>query len=268
MKRPSEATDDWFNIFVLHQNRPAGRGTHNYIPETFLEEWLDLVIWGHEHDPIPKPVLNREKGFEVLQPGSSVATSMSDGEGKQKFCYLLKVCGRRYRVEPIPLTTVRPFYIEEINLEAAGYMKDEGNSDSVRAEVEKFLCKKMERIISKAERDRGQHQPKEPLVRLRIDFGNVEPLNPILFGQKFFGRVANPKDIILPMKVKPMVREHHGQARTNEELKPLIVLDTTTIEDLVVDHFEKKGDDHLQFFDPKFLTESLRQYVHNVSIGL
>lgn len=38
----------WFNVFVLHQNREK-RGEHNFIPETFLPSFLDLVIWGHEH---------------------------------------------------------------------------------------------------------------------------------------------------------------------------------------------------------------------------
>jgi double-strand break repair protein MRE11 len=33
--RPSEDPDEWFNIFVIHQNRSA-HGKKNYIPETFL----------------------------------------------------------------------------------------------------------------------------------------------------------------------------------------------------------------------------------------
>ena len=164
----------------------------------------------------------------------------------------------------IELKTVRPFVIDEINLENCGYLKNDANADEVRHDVEKFLCKRMEKLIRDAERSRGPNQPKEPLVRLRVEFGNVEPLNPILFGQKFFGRVANPKDIILPMKSKPHTQDHLGLTRTNSEMKPLILLDTTTIEDIVKDHFEKHAENFLQLFDARFLTESLRQFVHNV----
>ncbi|GAV01177.1 MRE11C [Ramazzottius varieornatus] len=267
MKRPSEATDEWFNLFVLHQNRPAHRGSHNYIPESFLDSFLDLVVWGHEHDPIPEPEHNKERGFEVLQPGSSVATSMSDGEGKQKFCYVVKVCGRRYRVEPIALRTVRPFVIEEIDLKQAGFTKTEANTDTIRLEVETFLAGRMERIIRRVEETKGPHQPKQPLVRLRVDFGDIEPLNPILFGQKFFGRVANPKDIILPLKRKAEKAQMNGHGGVSngvsKEIKPLIELDTATIEDVLVKYFDDKSDSGLMVFNSKFLTEALRKFVNN-----
>lgn len=47
--------DDWFNIFVLHQNRIShAPGAKNYVMEHRLPPWLDLVIWGHEHECIPK----------------------------------------------------------------------------------------------------------------------------------------------------------------------------------------------------------------------
>lgn len=37
-------TDSWFNILAIHQNR-VPRGVKNYIPELFLEDFLDLVVW-------------------------------------------------------------------------------------------------------------------------------------------------------------------------------------------------------------------------------
>ena len=60
----------------------------NYIPAKFLDDFLDLVIWGHEHECIidPKDPLNfvEEKQFFISQPGSTVATSLCQGESKQK----------------------------------------------------------------------------------------------------------------------------------------------------------------------------------------
>lgn len=199
--------------------------------------------------------------IDALFLGSTVATSMSDGEGKPKFCYLMEVCGQQYRVEAIPLKTIRPFVVEDINLADAGFFKDDTNMDNIRHDVEKFLNKKMERLIRRVEVERMPTQPKEPLIRLRVFFGNIEPLNPILFGQKFLGRVANPRDIILPMKQKTVVKGKLGMSQV--EVKPIIVVDTTTIEDLVVDYFGNKPDD-MMLFDPKLLTEALQRFVHSV----
>ena len=49
MMRPEEETDEWFNLLTLHQNR-AKHGSSNYIPEHYLDGFMDLVIWGHEHE--------------------------------------------------------------------------------------------------------------------------------------------------------------------------------------------------------------------------
>jgi double-strand break repair protein MRE11 len=42
----------WFNLFTLHQNRDKGRGSKNCVHETMIPEWMDLVIWGHEHESL------------------------------------------------------------------------------------------------------------------------------------------------------------------------------------------------------------------------
>jgi len=44
-----------------------------------------MVIWGHEHECLIDPVYNAEQGFYVVQPGSSVATSLSQGETVPKY---------------------------------------------------------------------------------------------------------------------------------------------------------------------------------------
>lgn len=64
----------------------AKHGPKNYIPENFLDEFLDLVIWGHEHECLIEPTWSESaKPFFISQPGSSVATSLSEGESKEKY---------------------------------------------------------------------------------------------------------------------------------------------------------------------------------------
>lgn len=48
--------DDWVNIFILHQNRVAHvQGAKNIVKETHLPKFLDVVVWGHEHECISQP---------------------------------------------------------------------------------------------------------------------------------------------------------------------------------------------------------------------
>jgi double-strand break repair protein MRE11 len=84
MIRPVETEEKWFNLLVLHQNHHM-HSSKNGIPESFLHDFLDLVIWGHEHECLVKPQYNSERGFYVSQPGSSVATSLVEGEAVPKY---------------------------------------------------------------------------------------------------------------------------------------------------------------------------------------
>lgn len=108
MLRPKENADDWFNIFVIHQNR-ARHGPTNYIPEQFLDDFLDLVIWGHEHECRLQPEWNSVQNFYVSQPGSSIATSLSDGETRKKAVGLLTIKGKEFKMKRIDLQTVSFF---------------------------------------------------------------------------------------------------------------------------------------------------------------
>jgi double-strand break repair protein MRE11 len=47
--QPGVQQKDWFNLMAVHQNHHAYSET-GYLPENFLPEFLDLVIWGHEHE--------------------------------------------------------------------------------------------------------------------------------------------------------------------------------------------------------------------------
>jgi len=146
MLRPREHYDDWFSLFVIHQNR-AHHGQTNYIPEQFLDDFLDLVVWGHEHDCLIEPSWNGTQNFYITQPGSTVATSLSDGETKPKHCALLLINRRNFKLRKLPLETVRPFYFEDVVLSESDI--NPGESDAVR-KVETFCAEKVSALLDRA----------------------------------------------------------------------------------------------------------------------
>ncbi|GCC22354.1 double-strand break repair protein MRE11 isoform X1 [Chiloscyllium punctatum] len=197
MLRPKEDEDSWFNIFVIHQNR-SKHGATNYIPEQFLDDFLDLVMWGHEHECKIAPTRNEQQLFYVSQPGSTVVTSLSPGEAVKKHIGLLRIKGKKMNMRKIPLKTVRQFFIEDVVL--ADY-PDLFNPDhpKVTQKIEAFCVEKVEGMLDAAERERigNPRQPEKPLIRLRVDYsGGFEPFSTLRFSQKFVERVANPKDIV------------------------------------------------------------------------
>ena len=78
-----EEKSEWFNILILHQNR-AQHSAKNHIHEAMLDNFLDLVLWGHEHECLIESQASSVGSFFISQPGSSIATSLSEGETKKK----------------------------------------------------------------------------------------------------------------------------------------------------------------------------------------
>ena len=60
--------EEYFNIMLVHQNRVA-RGQTKYLQDRDVPKGMNLIIWGHEHDCIPTPVMIRDNCY-VLQPGN------------------------------------------------------------------------------------------------------------------------------------------------------------------------------------------------------
>ena len=54
--------------------------------------------------------------FVVLQPGSTVATALVEGEARPKHVALLSIRGDQWSMAPLPLRSVRPFAIREVAL--------------------------------------------------------------------------------------------------------------------------------------------------------
>ena len=111
-----EDEKEWFNIFTLHQNRDLGRGSKNCVHESMIPEWMDLVVWGHEHECLINPSESLVGTFRIIQPGSSVATSLTAGEARRKQVGLLEIKGNNFRLTPKTLCSVRSFAVGEVVL--------------------------------------------------------------------------------------------------------------------------------------------------------
>lgn len=240
MLRPKEDQDEWFNLFTIHQNR-SKHGPTNYIPEHFLDDFIDLVVWGHEHECLIAPTRNEQQLFYVTQPGSSVATSLSPGEAAKKHIGLLRVKGRKMNLQKIPLKTVRQFFIQDVVL--ADY-QDIFTPDTpqVTKKVENLCYAKVTEMLEEAERERigCPLTPEKPLVRLRVDYsGGFETFNTSRFSQKFVDRVANPKDLIHFLRHREQKEDIKDEVNVDYgRLLKTTAVEGLRVEDLVKQYFE------------------------------
>jgi hypothetical protein len=100
---------------VIHQNRykkKFNKGVHyvsSFSPKN-IPEWIDLTIWGHEHEAISK--VESEYGRNIFQPGSTVLTSFIEAEAIKKQCAIITVdLSDKFRVDSIPLeNSYRPMF--------------------------------------------------------------------------------------------------------------------------------------------------------------
>ncbi|XP_008185560.1 LOW QUALITY PROTEIN: double-strand break repair protein MRE11 [Acyrthosiphon pisum] len=203
MNRPLEDVDDWFNIFVCHQNRVNRPGT-KYLSEKCIPSHIMLTIWGHEHESLIDPVRGESNSGYICQPGSTVATSMCEGEAGNKYVGLLTISGKHFRMEPLELKTVRLMHFETVKLSEC----EEDVSTSKK--TQEFVRRQIEDILSRLSLKYSGHnkQPKLPLIRLRVEYTNeTQHFNGIQFGHEFQDRVANSNDMILLRMEKKSVQK-------------------------------------------------------------
>lgn len=86
--RPAQQPESLFNILVIHQNRykgnrPGAPYNQCVFPQQF-PEWIDLIVWGHEHECIGQIEQIESKNLMVYQPGSTVSTSLIEAEERPK----------------------------------------------------------------------------------------------------------------------------------------------------------------------------------------
>lgn len=265
IRKPDIDDKEIFNMMVLHQNR-ANRGRFNYLPEDRLPGFMDFILWGHEHDcRIDEAASGRIKA-RICQPGSSVATSLSEGEAIEKKIGILDILETKHKLSSVPLKTVRPFIFRSVLIED---FVDELrlNEGEIRKKVEKFYCKNVDEMIEEARKRLSGHpkQPTLPLIRLRIVFTNQDHvLNITQFGQKFEGKVANPESILAFKKnIKRQKQEVFDANKAAIESAYYKKNQQDCVEDVVESYFNELTDDNekLKIFSLKSLTEVCRLLV-------
>ncbi|TDH74248.1 hypothetical protein CCR75_006698 [Bremia lactucae] len=222
-RRPAEHAEEWFSIFVVHQNRDdKGRGSKNCVPESVIPNFIDLVVWGHEHESQIDVQESVKGDFFITQPGSSVATSLVEGEAKPKSVAVVEIHGRSFRMTTSELQTVRPFKISEVILSEIENL--EPNDPDVAEHISEYLEGRVIELLHEAElerqdrakerakaRDKRQHESPFPLpedasgdnikelvlIRLRVEHTGFPVIVNQRFGAMFVGKVANPNDILL-----------------------------------------------------------------------
>lgn len=250
--QPGTQKDDWFNLMSVHQNHHAYTST-GYLPENFLPSFMNLVVWGHEHKCEIEPTINPETGFKVMQPGSSVATSLVPGEAVAKHVAIVTIKGKEFDVEPIRLKTVRPFIMREIALSDNREMSELAlDTGDVKPRIMRYLMSIIEEMIKEGadqwreqRREAGEEDDDDtevplPLIRLRVEYtppegGRYEVENPQRFSNRYVERVANVNDIIqFHRKRAVATRTAKGKADMPEEsVMQQLTLDNAKVEKLV-----------------------------------
>ncbi|XP_064488214.1 double-strand break repair protein MRE11-like [Ornithodoros turicata] len=248
MARPVENTDDWFNLLVVHQNRNRHTAT-DYLPEEFLPDFVDLVVWGHEHECLIDPEWNGR--YHVTQPGSSVATSLCPGEAVKKHVGILEIYfdgKKQHRMTKIPLKTVRPFVIKDVSLfDMTGQRERAQEEEKATAEAE-FCAVHVEEMIERSclQLSGDPRQPTLPLVRLRVEYGDKhETFSFHHFARLFHEKVANPRSIVIFHKVKGKSKNSKEVGLDVEQLRRVMqpeLVPQACVVDLVREYFETVDD--------------------------
>ncbi|KAF2089054.1 DNA repair exonuclease, partial [Saccharata proteae CBS 121410] len=296
--QPSQQKQDWFNIMSVHQNHPAHTET-GYLPENFLPQFMDLIVWGHEHECLIEPRYNPDMEFHVMQPGSSVATSLMPGEAVPKHVAILNVTGKNFTVDPIRLKTVRPFFMKEIVLAEEEEMKNVWRKEGSRPIITRFLVKIVEGLIEEARNgwiedhgldpdDIDEDEIPKPLIRLRVEFtapdgGKFDCENPQRFSNRFVGKVANVQDVVQFYRKKQTVkRKQKGEVDApDDSVINQLALDNVKVEKLVREYLTAQtltilpqnsfGDAVSQYIDKEdktameaFVNESLKDQMKHL----
>ncbi|KAI4840920.1 double-strand break repair protein MRE11 [Plasmodium brasilianum] len=184
------------NILVLHQNRyirnSYGNNTKNFIKESFIPKFMDLVIWGHEH--FSKPYLEESlfNSFYNLQLGSSVRTSLCANEYGDKYIGLLEIKKERFRFLKINLETVRPFEMKDIRL------SDYNLNFKEESILNKFLHEQTSQILNKIKENFYEQVRKYYLFR-KLFFPSNDEDNLLHVTYENKKKRSNPEEANIPL---------------------------------------------------------------------
>ncbi|KAL0265632.1 UNVERIFIED_CONTAM: hypothetical protein PYX00_011345 [Menopon gallinae] len=222
-----------YNILVVHQNR-VPHSAKDYLPHEFIPSWFDLVVYGHEHESL---VLNL-KDFVLLQPGSTVRTSLAENESFDKFVYIFDSVPRS--IERVELQTVRPFLMRTLELDMGDvetYLREQVEVMLSLLEKEegikrRHVDEKSQSVHERRIREMLECMNRAPLVRIRGKLKTQGLVNNHKFGLSFDGRVANTGDML------KLTRE---RTRRPREVHRNTVSEKTEFLDIVRSHLNFKA---------------------------
>ncbi|CAG8560168.1 7174_t:CDS:2 [Funneliformis caledonium] len=217
---------DYFNLMVIHQNR-VPHGPKNYIPENVLPGFLDVVFWGHEHDCRIFPETSSQKKFDVIQPGSPVATSLCNGEAIAKYVGILKIFSKprnekRYEIIPILLRTVRQMIIDTIDIRKEHDIipgDDKALGFRLKSKVNEMIELAQNQWIEN--NPDSLENPPLPLIRLNVELSReYNRIRTSFFEQEFRGRIANNDS-----NGQKIVTYHYKEAERSQGQSLIVPLD-------------------------------------------
>ncbi len=126
-----------------------------------IPDWIDLVIWGNEHECKTSLAESLVGTFRIYQPGSSVATSLVQGESlsNPKNMGILEIKARQFRLKTIPYTQVRTFLYDDIDLCDNALYHLNPNDLDYETKSKSVLVRKVTSMIDKAKECAGDVVP-------------------------------------------------------------------------------------------------------------
>ncbi|KAI3724449.1 hypothetical protein L2E82_36226 [Cichorium intybus] len=114
--------------------------------------------------------------FHITQPGSSVATSLIDGESKPKHVLLVEI-----KVLSQKPTSKRFVLKDESDI-------DPNDQNSILEHLDNVVNSLIEKCGRK---DSTNSETMLPLIRVKVDYSGFMTINPQRFGQKYVGKVKS-----------------------------------------------------------------------------
>ena len=150
-----EKHEEHFNILVLHQNRvKRGSSETSFFQEKNIPKFIDFVLWGHEHDNRIQLEYCPTADCFISQPGSTVPTSLCDGESDEKQVAILTVNQNRFKFYPVTLETTRLVIFDTVSLLDFVTLEElmDYSNDTIEDTVKEGLHLEIEERLKQAEK--------------------------------------------------------------------------------------------------------------------
>ena len=124
-----------------------------YPSEKNIQKFIDFVLWGHEHDNRIQLEYCPSADCFISQPGSTVSTSLCDGESDEKQVAILSVNQNKFKFKPVTLETTRLVIFDTVSLLDYVTLDELGDhtNDNIEETVKEGLHLEVEKRLKQAE---------------------------------------------------------------------------------------------------------------------